>query len=48
MAANLIRRDARLANDFSKKLENHALSVSVHYMNCNFCRIHKSLRVNLQ
>jgi len=35
----------RLTNAFSKKLENHALSVALHYMNYNFCRIHKTLRV---
>ena len=33
------------ANAFSKKIENHALSVALHYMHYNFCRIHKSLRV---
>lgn len=25
--------------------ENHALSVALHYMHYNFCRIHKSLRI---
>ena len=40
-----IRRFTRLTNAFSKKLENHALSVALHYMNYNFCRVHKSLRV---
>lgn len=40
-----IRRFTRLTNAFSKKLENHALSVALHYMNYNFCRIHKTLRV---
>jgi hypothetical protein len=39
------RRFTRLTNAFSKKVENHALSVSLHYMNYNFCRIHKTLRV---
>jgi hypothetical protein len=39
------RRFTRLTNAFSKKLENHALSVALHYMNYNFCRIHKTLRV---
>ena len=27
------------------KVENHALSVELHYMHYNFCRIHKTLRV---
>jgi hypothetical protein len=37
-----IRRFTRLTNAFSKKLENHALSVALHYFNYNFCRIHKT------
>ena len=32
-------------NTFSKKLENLAHSVSLHFMYYNFGRIHKSLRV---
>jgi hypothetical protein len=40
-----IRRFTRLMNAFSKKLENHALSVASHYMRYNFCRVHKTLRV---
>lgn len=39
------RRFTRLTNAFSKKVRNHALSVALHYMNYNFCRIHKTLRV---
>jgi hypothetical protein len=39
------RRFTRLTNAFSKKLENHALSVALHYTDYNFCRIHKTLRI---
>jgi hypothetical protein len=39
------RRFTRRTNAFSKKVENHALSVALHYMNYNFCRIHKTLRI---
>jgi IS1 family transposase len=39
------RRFTRLTNAFSKKLKNHDLSVALHYMNYNFCRIHKTLRI---
>ena len=35
---------ARLSNGFSKKIENHAHAVALHYMHYNFVRIHKSLR----
>ena len=38
-----IRRFTRLTNAFSKKIENHAYSVALHFMHYNFCRQHKSL-----
>jgi IS1 family transposase len=40
-----MRRFTRLTNAFSKKVENHAYQVALHFMYYNFCRIHKSLRV---
>jgi hypothetical protein len=38
-----ICRFTRLTNAFSKKLQNHTLSVALHYFHYNFCRIHKTL-----
>jgi hypothetical protein len=35
----------RLTNAFSKKVENHAAAVSLHFMHYNFARIHQTLRV---
>lgn len=40
-----MRRFTRLTNGFSKKVENHAHAVALHFMYYNFGRIHKSLRV---
>jgi IS1 family transposase len=40
-----IRRFIRLTNAFSKKVENHAHSVAIHFLHYNFVRIHQSLRV---
>ena len=40
-----MRRFTRLTNGFSKKVENHAHAVSLHFMHYNFARIHKTLRV---
>ena len=35
----------RLTSGFSKKIENHASAVVLHFMFYNFAKIHKSLRV---
>jgi IS1 family transposase len=40
-----IRRFTRLTNAFSKKIENHAHAVALHFMHYNFARIHETLRV---
>jgi IS1 family transposase len=40
-----MRRFTRLTNAFSKKVENHAQSVALHFMYYNFARIHQTLRV---
>ena len=40
-----MRRFTRLTNGFSKKLENHAYAVALHFMYCNFVRIHQTLLV---
>src|SRR5207253_8271071 len=40
-----MRRFTRLTNAFSKKVENHAYAVALHFMYCNFVRIHTTLRV---
>jgi hypothetical protein len=40
-----MRRFTRLSNGFSRKTENHASSVAIHFMYYNFVRIHQSLRV---
>jgi hypothetical protein len=40
-----MRRFTRLTNGFSKKVENLAHAVSLHYMHYNFARVHTSLTV---
>lgn len=40
-----MRRFTRLTNGFSKKVEQHANAVSLHFMYYNFVKIHSSLRV---
>lgn len=40
-----MRRFTRLTNAFSKKAENHAAMVAIHFLHYNFARIHKTLRV---
>lgn len=39
-----MRRFTRLTNAFSKKVENHAAAVELHFMFYNWCRPHSSLR----
>lgn len=41
-----MRRFTRLTNGFSKKVENHAYAVALHFMYYNFVRIHSSLKVS--
>jgi IS1 family transposase len=40
-----MRRFTRLTNAFSKKVENHAHAVALHYMYYNFAKVHQTLRV---
>src|SRR5579871_3722000 len=39
-----MRRFTRLTNAFSKKLENLAHAVALHFMHYNFARVHQTLR----
>jgi hypothetical protein len=39
------RHYTRPTNAFSKKVENHAHSVAIHFTHYNFVRIHQTLRV---
>ena len=38
------RRFTRLTNAFSKKVENHALAVALHFVYYNFVKQHKTLK----
>jgi superoxide dismutase len=40
-----VRRFTRLTNGFSKKIENHAHAIALHFLYYNFLRVHKTLRV---
>ena len=40
-----MRRFTGLNNAFSKKIENHAHAVALHFMNYNYCRTHQSLKI---
>ncbi len=40
-----MRRFTRLTNGFSKKVDNHAAMVAIHFMHYNFARTHKTLRI---
>ena len=41
-----MRRFTRITNEFSKKVENHAYAVALHFMCYNFVRFHAKLRVS--
>ena len=40
-----MRRFTRLTNGFSKKIENHANAVALHFAYYNLVKVHKTLRM---
>ena len=40
-----MHRFTRLTSAFSRKVENHAYAVALHFMYCNSVRIHQTLKV---
>ena len=45
LTMRMSRRFTRLTNGFSKKAQNLAAAVAVHFMHYNFARIHQTLRI---
>jgi IS1 family transposase len=39
-----MRRFTRLTNGFSKKVDNHAAAIALHFVHYNFCRVHQTLK----
>ena len=40
-----MKRFTRRTSAFSKRIENHAHAVALHFMYYNFCRIHRSIYI---
>lgn len=40
-----MRRFTRLTNAFSKKVENHAHAIALHFIFYNYVRIHETLQI---
>lgn len=40
-----MHRLTRVTNGFSKKIENHVVAISLHFMYYNFVRIHQTLQI---
>ena len=45
LIAAIMRRFTRLANAFSRKIDNLIHMLSLYFVHYNFCRIHKTLKV---